>query len=103
MLRRNGQYVLACAPAVEASIYENSKEPPANVYAAIPKIKQPVVVMRAGRVRVPGTSFDLSASPTSPQLASHFANAREIVLPDASHYIAMESPDLVVQEINRLA
>ena len=100
---RDGQLVLACPPAVEASIYEQSKEPPANPYWAIAKITQPVVVMRAGRTRVPGAAFDLSASPTSPQLASHFANGREIVLADASHYIAMESPELVVEEIRRLA
>ena len=101
VLPRDGHYELACPPEVEASIYENSKEPPANIYGMIAQIQVPAVVMRAGRVRVPG-KFDLAASPTAPELASHFAQGREIVLPDASHYIAMEHPELVVDEITRL-
>jgi pimeloyl-ACP methyl ester carboxylesterase len=95
-------YVLACPPHVEASIYENSRTEESNIYAEIAQVRHPVTIMRAGKTRTQDV-FDLSASPTSPDLASHFANAREVVLPEASHYIAMESPDLVAAEILKLA
>jgi pimeloyl-ACP methyl ester carboxylesterase len=102
VLPRNGEYVLACPPAVEASIYENSKEAAANVYPDMAQIQCPVVVMRAGRERQSGT-FDLAASPTAPDLASRFAHGRDVVLPDASHYIAMEEPEMVTEEIRKLS
>jgi hypothetical protein len=61
----------------------------------------PVVILRAARTRRADV-FELGASPTSPDLAQHFANGREIVLEGASHYIAMESPDKVTEEIQTL-
>jgi lipase len=102
VLPRDGEFVLACPPAVEASIYRNSREPGANIHAEIAQIQHPVVVMRAGRERQPGI-FDLAASPTAPDLARRFAHGREIVLPDASHFIAMEEPEKVADEIRKLA
>jgi pimeloyl-ACP methyl ester carboxylesterase len=102
VLPRNGEFVLACPPAVEASIYLNSKEPESNIYAEVAQIRHPVTVMRAGRERHPG-KFDLAASPTAPDLASRFARGREVLLPGASHYIAMEEPEMVADEIRKLA
>jgi pimeloyl-ACP methyl ester carboxylesterase len=58
--------------------------------------------MRAAKMRVPGV-LDLSASPTPPDLAAQFAHGRDVVLEDASHYIAMEEPERVVEEIRSLA
>jgi lipase len=102
VLPRDGEFVLACPPAVEASIYLNSREPGSNIYAEVAQVQQPVVVMRAGRERQLGT-FDLAASPTAADLASRFAHGHEIVLPEASHFIPMEEPEMVVDEIRRLA
>lgn len=102
VLPQDGQFELACQPAVEASIYLNSKEPGSNIYPAVAQIQHPVVVMRAGRERKPGV-FDLAASPTAPDLAARFARGSEILLPDASHFIPMEYPDLVAAEIRKLA
>jgi lipase len=101
ILPDNGGYVLACPPTVEASIYENSKQLEANIYPEIARVRHPVVVMRAACTRGPEV-FDLGASPTAPDLASHFVNGREIVLPDATHYIAMECPDEVAAQISVL-
>jgi lipase len=101
LLPRNGEYVLACPPAVEASIYLNSKEPGSNIYPEVATVQHPVVVMRAGKTRMQDV-FDLSASPTAPDLASRFAHGREIVLRDASHFIAMESPEKVVEAIREI-
>jgi pimeloyl-ACP methyl ester carboxylesterase len=102
VLPRDGQFVLACPPAVEASIYQNSKEPGSNIYAEVAQVQQPVLVIRAATARKTGV-FDLAASPTAPDLPSRFAHGREIVLPEASHFIAMEEPDLVAEEILKLA
>jgi len=94
-------FVLACPPAAEASIYENSKASGSNIYPEIATVHHPVTVLRAGKTRMEDV-FDLSASPTSPDLAAHFTNGREVVLPDASHYIAMEEPERVTEEIRLL-
>src|SRR5262249_37737420 len=102
ILPEGDHYVLACPPPIEASIYENSRQPASNIYPEVEQVRQPVVVMRAGRTRRADV-FELAASPTSPDLASHFSNAREVVLEGASHFIAMESPDLVAAEIERVA
>ena len=101
LLPNGDGYVLACPPQVEASIYEHSKETAADIYTEIAMVRQPVTVMRAARTRQP-YAFDLSASPTSPDLAAHFASNREVVLENATHYIAMEEPDLVAAEIRTL-
>jgi lipase len=101
LLPHGTEYVLACPPAVEASIYWNSKTPESNIYPEIATIRQPVVVMRAGTLRPPGV-FNISASPTAIDLAGKFACGRDTVLPDCSHYIAMERPDLVAEEIRGL-
>jgi pimeloyl-ACP methyl ester carboxylesterase len=95
-------FVLACPPPVEASIYENSKEPGSNIYPEIAMVRHPVTVMRAAKGREPGR-FDLSASPTAPDLAAQFANGRDVVLEEASHFIAMEEPERVAEEIRALA
>jgi hypothetical protein len=98
LLLNDGKYVLACPPPVEASIYRYSKDSTSDIYTEISTVRQPVMVLRAGRVREPDV-FDLSASPTSPDLATHFPKGRETVLKHASHYIAMEEPEAVAAAI----
>ena len=102
VLPNGGGFVLACPPHVEASIYEYSKDTSSDIYLEISVVRQPVTILRAANTRKPDV-FDLGASPTAPGLACHFAKGREIVLEDASHYIAMENPGLVAEEIRRLA
>ena len=102
LLPEGDHFILACPPAIEASIYETSRLVVSDIYPEITQIRHPVVVMRAARTRRPDV-FELGASPTSPDLWKHFAQGSEVVLPDASHYIPMESPDRVVEEIARLA
>jgi len=101
VLPSNGHYVLACPPAVEASIYENSKAPESNIYAEIATVRHPVSVMRAGKERLE-TVFDLGASPTAPDLAAKFAHGREVLMEGASHFIPMETPERVAEEIRAL-
>ncbi|HTS31920.1 MAG TPA: alpha/beta hydrolase [Bryobacteraceae bacterium] len=94
-------FVLACPPRVEASIYNHSTEPEANLYSEIPSVAQPVVVLRAANL---GTldSFTLSSSPTPPDLASKFPHGREVHLTDRSHFIPMEWPEGVTAEIQQM-
>ena len=101
LLPEGDHFVLACPPPIEASIYETSRLLESDVYPEIAQIARPVVVMRAARTRRADV-FELAASPTAPDLSSHFAHGRDVVLEDASHYIAMESPERVAEEIGRL-
>jgi len=101
LLTQGDAYVLACPPAVEASIYAHATVPESNLHTRVRHIRQPVTVMRGGIPWLPGT-FDLNASPTDPELAAHFPNGRDRMLDGRTHYIPMESPDLVADEIHAI-
>jgi pimeloyl-ACP methyl ester carboxylesterase len=98
VLPDGGRYVLACPPEIEASIYTASNQPSANIHPLLSSITLPVTIVRGG---IPWNleRFDLAASPTTPDLASRFPNARDILLEGRSHYIPMESPELVAAEL----
>ena len=97
-----GGFVLACPPDVEGSIYENSGQPEADLYPLMPSIRTPVTIIRSERSRMSmdGPS-DMAASPTAPDLASHFPNARDIVV-NHSHFIPMESPGTIARALSAL-
>lgn len=101
LLPNGAGFVLACPPPVEASIYGHSNAPESDLYAGIPSIAQPVVVMRAG-VAWTAAAFNPSASPTSPGLAACFPNGRDLLLADRDHFIPMQAPELVVEQIRLL-
>jgi lipase len=94
LLPAGDRYVLACPPKIEASIYARSNAAESDIYPLLENIDVPVTVMRAG---TPWNTekFDLAASPTAPDLAAKFANGRDIYLEGRSHYIPMESPEVV--------
>ncbi len=93
-------YVLACEPAFEAATYNFSTA--ANIYPEIASIQIPVAILRAGG-SLDTTVFDLSASATAPDLASRFPNARDIPLPQYSHFIPMEAPDVIADYVRESA
>jgi lipase len=101
ILPRIGEFVLACPPDIEASIYRESKVPESNIYSEIARVAQPVMVIRAGRARRPGV-FDLSTSPTAENLASYFAHSADKLFEDCTHYIPQEAPARVAEEISLL-
>ena len=94
-------FVLACPPTVEADIYTHSTDPDANLYGEIPNVIQPVVILRGGKLAKLG-AFELSASPTAPDLASKFTRGRDVHLKERSHFIPMEWPEGVAEEIARM-
>lgn len=98
ILPSGNEFVLACPPDIEASIYHQSKVPESNIYPEIARIMQPVTVVRADRPRRLGV-FDLSTSPTAENLASYFSNGTVKVFEDCTHYIPQEAPARVAEEI----
>jgi lipase len=88
-------YLLACPPEIEASIYEASPVAESNIYPEIATITIPVQVVRAGRFRDPANL--IGSSPTAPDLAARFANGSDTCLAEYSHFIPMESPELVAK------
>ncbi len=91
-------FELACPPVVEASIYLGNAQ--TDVYDLIPTLTLPVTVLRArGRDPSEPAEMDFSKSPTWPGLASAFPNGRDVYLPDLTHFIPMQAPDLVARFI----
>ena len=98
LLPEGGEFVLACPPEIEASIYPGTNAPEADLSMELSCLHLPIVVMRSGRTAEDG-SFDLSASFTDPLLASRLPNARDVHVRECSHFIPMERPDLIVREL----
>jgi pimeloyl-ACP methyl ester carboxylesterase len=92
-------YVLACPPDVEASIYEASALNDANLYDEFGKIEAHVTVIRAPRLMPAEGPMDMAASYAAPDLATHFRHGRDVVAPH-SHFIPMENPSLVAGYVN---
>ncbi len=96
-------FVLACSPDMEGGTYAASGNGPAMGAEVIPFVQVPVTVMR-GKQPVPGVQgAPFSTSPTPPQLASLFADGDDILLPDLSHFIPMEAPGAVAEQVRALA
>lgn len=89
-------FVLACPPQIEAATYAGAYT--MDIYPAIESLTIPVRVLRA-RPRTEGGPMDMSSSPTTPDLASHFANGEDVALPGHSHFIPMEDPALVARHV----
>lgn len=90
------QYVLACPPAIEASIYENSTAIESNIYPDIATITAAVHVVRSGRAR---DALIMNESPTAPDLAASFVRGTDTCLAEYSHFFPMESPELAAKLI----
>lgn len=89
-------YVLACPPEIEAATYAASGGE--AIYDQIANVRIPVRILRA-KGRMDPAQTDMSSSPTAPDLASHFANAEDIYLPENTHFIPMEAPALVARHV----
>lgn len=91
---------LACPPEIEASIYTHANAP--DAWFDVSTIDIPVTVVRADDLWTPGQRH-LGASPTDPNLAARFPNARDVLLEGRNHFIPMESPELVATLSDQIA
>jgi lipase len=98
LLPDGDEFVLACPPEIEASIYERSNWPDADISAELSTIQIATTIMRSEKLMT-REKFDLSASATDPNLASRIPNARDIYLPECSHFIPMEEPKLIIEAL----
>ncbi len=98
---RKGTHSLACPPLVEASIYVGSRS--SDLSGLCAKIDHPVVVLRAQPRDPNSKKLDFSQSPTWPELYRQFIKGEDNFHPELSHFIPMECPGLVAQEVNRLS
>ena len=87
-------FELACTPETEASVYMTSRSNP-GVYDSIRAIEVPVMILRAREAPEGGDAMDFSSSPTWPGLVNEFERGREVYLPDHTHFLPMEAPELV--------
>jgi lipase len=88
---------LACPPRLEANIYLTPDSE--GAYTLIPKVKCPVHIVRARSRTENDPPFGFGPSPTNPELAKKFTNARDTQLNDNSHFIPMEVPHKVATMI----
>lgn len=89
---------LACAPLVEASVYYFQRH--TNIYYLIRQIETPVTVLRAMvRTEAEWRTTNFTKSPTWERLADQFKNGRDVYLPNFTHFIPMQDPDLVARFI----
>lgn len=96
-------YQLACPPEVEAHLYGSSRlKTNLDIYDAVRTIQAPVRVLRCANIMA-ASERDLSTSPTAPDLAAHFARGIDIPLPENTHFIPMEAPELVAGQVRELA
>lgn len=89
---------LACPPEIEASIYMTSHTN-AAVHDAVRALALPVLVVRVKAPPPVRTVMDFSSSPTWPGLAGELRDGRDLHLGDRTHFVPMESPELVADII----
>lgn len=97
----NGEgFILACPPAIEASIYQQS--PLGDIYPQLPNVNIPTLIIRLGERASEGT-WDMLGSPTSPDLVSYFAQGEDLVLENYNHFAPMQDPSRIAEIVRAFA
>ena len=92
-----GLYELCCPPLVEAETYLSTAD--TDVHPLLPSIQTPVHILRAKMAKGMRHPMDSEHSLTWPHLVDGFPNARDQYLPEVSHYIPMQRPDLIADAV----
>ncbi len=99
LLPDGDEFVLACPPEIEGSIYEHSGGLEANLYGLLDRIEIPVTVVRSVQANMGHSGpVDMAASPTAPDLASRFKRGRDVPV-KYSHFVPMEAPEFVAGQL----
>ncbi len=91
-------FELACAPEMEGAVYSGVLGNPA-IHDYARAVGAPVTLLRAMEPRTPADLMDFRYSPTWPELAARFQNARDVQRPDRTHFMPMEDPALVAATV----
>jgi len=89
-------FELACPPEIEAAIYMTSHTN-AAVYDAVRALALPVLVVRVREPPPARGVMDFASSPTWPGLVGELRGGREVHLAERTHFLPMESPELVAR------
>lgn len=87
---QNNGMLLACPPAVEGSIYNNSLSNEANPYSYISKINIPVRILHA-----PSDPERKIEAMIPYNLGVNFPQGEDVMCSELTHFIPMEAPELV--------
>jgi len=87
-------YQLACPPDAEAEVYRTCYGD--HIYPLLDSVTVPTTVVRARRRKPDEPLHDFSPSPTWELLAENMPNAKDIYVPDHTHFLPMENPDAVL-------
>jgi len=90
--RQDGGVELKCPSEIEALVYEGQPTP--DTFAVLPNVRCPTLIICGER-----TKSHLATA--ARQVAAHIPNGRLVGVPEASHFLPMERPHIVVQEIQR--
>lgn len=91
-------FVLACPPEFEAAVYTAARGNGA-VYDSVRAIEVPVLLVRVMEPPPDRNWMDFRYSPTWPGLITHFRSGRELHLPEETHFLPMEKPEVVAKLI----
>ena len=73
------------------------------VHESVRALEIPVLVVRARLPPDDRSVMDFSSSPTWPELAPEFRNARDLHFDDRTHFLPMEIPDQIASLIGEAA
>ncbi|MEP3226469.1 MAG: alpha/beta hydrolase [Parasphingorhabdus sp.] len=91
-------FVLACPPFLEASVYEGFRS--VNPFPLVERLTLPVLILRAQSSKDDVTAArDFANSPTWPGLVNICSNAREVHIPELSHFMPMQDPKRIAAYI----
>lgn len=89
-------FQLACPPLVEAAIYESGDS---DLRDEASLVQIPVHILRAKIRDLNNPDEIFGFSPADPEVVDWFSNATELYLPDANHFLPMEYPSFIADQI----